>query len=68
MATISKLLETAIQGQYPVTLERMQVGKAVVFNVTYGAHKKTLGGFMQALSEYESCVLHACDCAGYLND
>lgn len=68
MATITKLLETIVPGQYEVTLEAMQVGKAKVFNVTYGAHKKTLRGFMQALSEYESCVRHACECAGYLDD
>lgn len=68
MATISKLLESNVQGQCPVTLERVQIGKQACFLVTYGLRKTTFGRFMAALSDYESCVLHVCECAGYLDD
>lgn len=34
------------------------------FVVTYGKQVKTFDDLMQAIAEYESCVIHSATCAG----
>lgn len=37
------------------------------FVVTYGEQVKTFDDLMQAIAEYESCVIHSATCAGMLD-
>ena len=56
------VIETRVLGQYPVTLSEDTSKDRKSWLVVYGAVSKPFygtRGFYAALSEYESCVLHA---------
>ena len=54
------VMKTEVIGQYAVTTTRSKG----VYKVTYGEHSRTFKGLWEAVSEHESCVIHAVTCAG----
>ena len=58
------LLETAVINQHPVKLEQKSKRR---FIVTYGEATAKFDYFALALREFNNCVRHSCQCAGYLD-
>lgn len=63
MNTTKVVLKVVVLGQHDVIVRHHMPNDT--YTVTYGAEHKRFPSLMQALAEYESCVVHAVTCAGF---
>lgn len=64
MTTQRIILKVSIPEQHDVTLYVDRTGR---YKVSYGQQVTGFGTMMQAIAEYESCVVHALTCNGEMD-